>query len=184
MGSTGLTGSFAGLGGTTITIQDLARSTEPVGSLFPAQVFIGFLAMPGPTLNINFIALGAFSPAQCHNPSTFPGQTCTLSSVDVPGGSPFMFTNTASNGVTVDGSSATWAMRGRTSDNLSDWTGIWTAQFNKSYQGVFADFATNGFVTNTYSASIVVTIPEPSQAILMGSGLLLVSLAFRKLRRT
>jgi hypothetical protein len=181
IGSTGLSGSFAGLGGTTIDIQDLNRFTEPVdGAGFAPQAFIDFVSMPGPVLNITFIALGAFPSTDCHNPVHVAGQVCTLSSADVPGGSPFMFTNTSSTGGAVDGSSATWSMRGTTSDG-GLWSGIWTAQFNESYQDVFATFfGPAAQITNTYSASITVVTPEPPTNGLLGAGLVLVSLVLRR----
>jgi hypothetical protein len=186
MGSTGLTGSFALLGGTTLTILDLNRATEPVGVTFAAQPFMSFDAAPSlGGLNVNFIALGSFPSTQCHNPTPAPGQVCTLSSADVPGGSPFMFTNTASDGTHVDGSTAQFTMRGITSDGLSQWNGVWTAQFLESYQDVFATFfGPTGAVTNSYSAAAQVNVvPEPDSTILLGVGLMAISFGVRKFRR-
>jgi len=188
IGNTGLTGNFSGigLGGTQLTINDLDRTTEPVGIIFPAQTFISFDAAPSlGTLLINFIALGQFPSTDCHNPVRLPGQVCTLSTADVPGGSPFMFTNNASDGVHVDSATAQWTMRGVTADGLSTWSGVWTAQFLESYQDVLNTFFAGGTVTNAYSAAAIVTagVPEPDTTILMGAGLLAVSMAFRKLRK-
>jgi hypothetical protein len=187
MGSTGLTGNFVGLGGTTLTIKDLDGTTEPVGVTFAAQPFLSFDGAPAlGVLDINFIALGAFSATDCHNPTRAPGQTCTPSSAEVPGGSPLMFTNTASNGTNVDGSSVSFSARGVTEDGLAQWSGVWTAQFNEPYQDVLTTFSgPAGAVANTYSASIVVTAnPEPDTTILLGAGLMAISLGVRKLRRT
>jgi hypothetical protein len=185
MGSTGLSGDFIGLGGTDLTILDLDRATAPVGVTFSALPFISFDAAPSlGTLDVTFIALGAFPSTECHNPTPTPGQVCTLSSADVPGGSPFMFTNTASNGVDVDGSTAQFTMHGTTVDG-SVWNGVWTSQFLESYQDVFATFfGPTGEVTNSYSAAARVSIvPEPDTTILLGAGLLAISFGVRRMRR-
>jgi hypothetical protein len=184
-GSTALTGDFSGLAGQLLSIQNLSRGTEPVGPPgFPLAAFLSFDTAPGlGVLGINFVALGVFPPTDCHNPVRLPGQVCTLSSADVPGGSPFNFTNTASDGVHVDGSTVSFTFGGITEDGQSKWSGIWTAQFNESYQDVFTMFA-SGAITNSYSASVVVTpIPEPDTMILLGAGLLVVSLGVRRLRK-
>jgi hypothetical protein len=187
IGATGLTGSFVGLGGTTITIHDLNRAIEPVNSLFAVEPEISFNAAPGlGVLDIDFIALGPFPSTDCHNPTPAPGQVCTLSSADVPGGSPFGFTNTASDGVHVDGSTAQFTFRGVTADGLSTWNGVFTAQFLESYQNVLATFfGPAGAVTNSYSAAVQVNVatPEPDTTIMLGMGLLAVSLGVRRFRK-
>jgi hypothetical protein len=184
MGSTNLTGSFAGLGGSTITILDLDRATDPVGVVFPAQPYVSFNPALGfPTLNVNFIAPGAFPSTNCTSPPA-TGQVCTLSSAQVSGGSP---SNTSSTGSTTpDSSSATWTVRGVSSDGLEVWSGIFTSQFNQPYQDVIAGFfGPGGAVSNAYSGSIVVSsaVPEPDTAILLGFGLLVVSLGVRRLTK-
>src|SRR5258708_39111737 len=65
------TGSFAGLGGTLVTIQSLNSATEPVGVTFPQQNFVTFDAAPAfPALNINFIFQGhLLKRAMRHSPA-------------------------------------------------------------------------------------------------------------------
>ena len=58
---------------------------------------------------------------------------------------------------------------------------VFTAQFNKPFQGVLADFNTAGSLTSTYSATATAAaVPEPLASILIGIGLL--SLAFVRRR--
>lgn len=88
------TGIYSALGGTTATIDDLTRSTEPVtSSTFTAEPFLNFNANPSlSALDVNLIYAGQYSAAGCAASPADVGQTCTPS---VPGAnSPFSFTNT------------------------------------------------------------------------------------------
>ncbi|MBZ5585424.1 MAG: PEP-CTERM sorting domain-containing protein [Acidobacteriia bacterium] len=166
--ATGATGSFAGLGNTEVTIQNLVNPPDVVGGAgFAATPFISFDANPAlPVLDINFIFPGPYSSAAC-SAAPAPGQTCTPSN---PGGSPFGLSNLGSGGV-VTGSTAAFAFSGVTSDGLSTWKGNFTSQFNDPYQTVLAGLATNGSVTNTYSGTFLVSVtprvPEPSTYMLV-----------------
>lgn len=177
-----LSGSFVGLGDTNVTIADLNRATEPVGAAFSAQDFVNFLAAPTfPMLMINYIDAGADTSTDCGITTPMVGQTCTPA---VPGGSPFGFQNTGPGGpgsTDVTGSTATFSFSGLTSDGLSTWSGVFTAQFNEPYQTVLADLSNPNFsVTNSYSDSnLVITlssgVPEPGGLTLMGVGLVLLA---------
>ncbi len=178
-----LSGSFLGLGDTAVAIEDLNRTTEPVGgsTTFTAQDFINFLSAPSfPELLINYVDAGADTSTDC-TATPMVGQTCTPA---VAGGSPFGFQNTGSGGpgsTDVTGSTATFTFSGVTSDGLSTWSGIFTAQFNEPYQTVLADLSSPGFsITNSYSDSnLVITlssgVPEPGGLTLMGVGLVLLA---------
>ena len=167
------------MGGQTVGINDLNRTNQPINSSFTNFDFIDFTSMPTyPSLNANFIPLGAFGSADC-TATPAAGQTCTP---NVVGGSPFSFTNT-SNGLGGINSSATWDISGVTSDGLSTWSAVFTAQFTTSFQDVLTSFGTTGFVTNSYSAAADVTlsqVPEPATMALMGAGLVLISTGFRR----
>jgi hypothetical protein len=86
------------------------------------------------------------------------------------------------------GSTAGWLISGVTSDGLSSWNALFTAQFTVPYQTLLGDIEAGGTVTDTYSASVIVTqnvspTPEPGTLILFGSGLLgLVGVLRRKAR--
>jgi hypothetical protein len=170
IGTTGLSGSFAGLGGTTVTIRSLTNPPQVVdGAGFADTLFITFDAAPGlGSMFLNYIYPGVNGSAACGAPAA-PGQTCALA------GSPFDFQNTSDGG-----SRAGWVFLGDTPENV--WKGNFTSQFNVPYQTVFANLASSGSVTNTYSATFTVSaVPEPG-TVLMSLGGAALLLIFRKRR--
>ena len=180
IGSTNLSGSFGALGGTRVSISDLNTATEPAGTLFPAQPFISFLsplATGFPTLNINFVYPGIYSPAGCAAPAQAVGQTCTPSTATVA--SPFSFVNTFPGGLN---STASFVFSGVTSDGQSNWSGIFTSQFGVPFQTVLNQLSRQGEVTNSYSATFVFTsaVPEPGTMSLLGLGLLVAGMKLRR----
>ena len=72
-----------------------------------------------------------------------------------------------------------------TSDGLATWQGNFTSQFTAPYQSVLATLASTGSVTNTFSATFLVTqnpaVPEAGTMSLLGLGL--VSLSYKLSRR-
>ena len=170
VGVTGLSGSFAGLGGSEVTIRNLTNPPQVVDATgFASTAFITFDAAPAlGTLFINFIAQGVNSSAAC-GAAPAVGQTCALP------GSPFDFQNTPGGG-----SRAGFVFSGNTPENT--WTGNFTSQFNVPFQTVFAQLATSGSVTNTYSATFTVTpIPEPT-TLLLGLGGVCLLLGYSRKR--
>ena len=151
------TGIYSALGGTTATIDDLNRSTEPVGSTFTAQPFISFDAAPALShLLVNFIFTGIHDPAGCAASPPAVGQTCTPS---LPGAaSQLNFLNLPP----VQGgplSSVTFTLQGVSADGANTWFGVLTSQFPMSFQQVLAAFAPggSGSVTNTFTGKITVS---------------------------
>lgn len=180
-----LTGSFAGLGNTTVDIHTLNQAVQPVNTPFTNFDFIDFVGTTLPSLEANFIPQGSGGTA-CLGTTPAGGQTCTLSGSTTPpepAGSPFTFLNTTtvSNQQTVCcTSSATWNIGGVTSDGTAIWNGQFTATFVTPYQTVIQNFITNHQVSDAYSGVMVVTVsqiqsvPEPTTLAFMGTGLLLL----------
>jgi hypothetical protein len=191
--SLGLSGSFAALAGATVGINDLTDlpGDQPVGVSFSNFDFIDFpSALAYPSLDANFFALGSGNPANCSTTGTpSAGQTCTLTASTIPSepdGSPFTFLNTLNGSNSCCNTSATWDISGVTSDGLSTWSAIFASEFTVPYQTVLSNFEANGFVSDSFSAAITVNIesaPEPSALMLAGSGLILVSLRFRRRKK-
>jgi hypothetical protein len=173
----GATGSFASLSGTTVTIEDLDRTTAPVGAPFGPQLFITFDADPTlPALDIDMIFAGIYGTAQC-TMAPAVGQQCTPNPPITNSTSPFNFVN---NPPPVGQATATFAFAG-VEGTSSVWAGNFTSQFTDPFQAVLTTFATTGSITNTYSASINVTpsassTPEMSSLALLGLGLGLMAL--------
>jgi hypothetical protein len=139
----------------------------------PPQLFMSFNnAGFTTTMLINFIAPGtsATGSTLC-GAVPASGQTCT------PPGSLFTFSNSG-----LGTSSATWALSGVTNDGQSTFIGVFTSQFSTPYQTVLANLAANGTVTNSYSATFILSAPEPDPMTLTacGLGLVLFSAALRR----
>jgi hypothetical protein len=173
----GATGSFAGLDGTTVTIEDLNSATEPTGSLFGPDLFISFNADPAlAPLDINMIFGGIYTTAECTEAPAV-GQQCTPNNLSPSGTSPFNFVN---NPPAPGQATDTWAFAGI--EGTSNWTGNFTSQFTVPHQTVLAALATSGSVSNTFSANFSVTAaptltPETSSVSMVVLGLALVGLA-------
>lgn len=145
-------------------------------------------------LDLTFIDLGTDSPAACGNTVALStsGEQCTIP------GSLFNFQNTPPpspagtlcNGAC--GSTATWVFEGVTSgpgQGNQNWVGNFTSQFQqgKPFEQVFADLSANGFVSNTFSATITLapapSVPEPGSLVMIGTGLIGLAAILRR-RRT
>jgi hypothetical protein len=182
------TGSFAGhlVSGTQIGIQNLNSATEPANSttFAPPLPFISFAASTGlPALMINRVFHGINGSAGCTASPAAVGQMCTVAG---PPSSPFNFVN--NNGGLNGGpaATATFAMSGVSADGSSVWSANFTAQFNVSFQAVFANLASAHSVSNTFSATLIAApagVPEPGSMVLMGFGLGLVVLSAGLRRR-
>lgn len=172
----GATGSFAGLDGTTVTIEDLNSTTEPVGSSFGPDVFISFNADPAlAPLDISMIFAGIYGTTECTE-APAPGQQCTPNNLSSTGTSPF---NMVNNPPPPGQATATFAFAGV--EGTSSWIGNFTSQFGVPYQTILSDLATNGSVSNTFSATFTVTAqttttPETGTLAMLAFGLALVGL--------
>jgi hypothetical protein len=202
--STGtLSGSFAGLGNQTVTVNTLTdgpnpATNQPVNTPFANFNFIDFPSDPGfPALLANFMPLGSATNSACStNPAlAVANQTCTLDASSTPpilGGSPFTFLNTETSSNQMPEcctSSATWNISGVTSDGQSIWNGQFNATFPYPYQQVLSNFVNNGQVADAYSGVMVVSIeqiesvPEPTTLGLIGAGVALLWVGSRKRKK-
>lgn len=175
-------------GNDAANISSLMNPSEVVGGAgFSPTSFITFNNASVTTdLMINFIAPGIFSSAACGSPAA-EGQSCTLP------GSLFNFVNNPppSSGPCGDQceATATWVLEGITDTPGVTWVSNFTSQFptGTPYQTVFADLQTNGYVSNTFSATITLTppssVPEPGSLGLMVIGTGLIALGVLRRRR-
>jgi hypothetical protein len=120
------------------------------------------------TLTLTKIFPGLYTSTECTAPPAV-GQTCT------PPGSMFNFVN---NPPIFGRALMTWEFEGITGTPGVTWAGGFTSQFpaNTPYQTVFANLATNGFVADTFSATIVLAgsptpAPEPGTISLFTFGI-------------
>ena len=154
-------------------LQNPPNIVDGVG--FPNQTFVTFNNGGVTTqLLIDYIAAGIYLPNACADPPSV-GQQCTTP------GSLFNFVNNPSST-----STASWVMTGVTAGNPNPqqiWIGNFTAQFSTPYQTVFANLAANGYVSDTYSGTILLEnspAPEPGALIMIGSGLLGLGVLLRR----
>jgi hypothetical protein len=179
-----VSGSFAGLAGTTVQIADLNGMTEPVGSNFGPDFFISFNGDPTlPSLFSDFIFPGIFPSAGCTATPAAVGQICTPGPpLSPPSGSPFSFINVHGAGANPIESTATFQFSGVTGDG-GTFIANFSASFNVPFQTVLGELGPGGpgSVTDQYDGVITVTpptsTPEPESGYMLASGLGLVALS-------
>lgn len=166
----GNTGAFAGLNGTTVTINNISFSTEPIGTAFAATNFVSSLGTL-PDLELTNVLAGIDGASNCATTPPAAGQLCTPTIGGHP--SPYNFRNLSSSSSTLS-----FDLSGVTSDGLSSWSGTFSTQLsNLPYQTVVNTFDGGGSLTTSYSATLVVTpdattsVPEPLTLSLFGAGL-------------
>jgi hypothetical protein len=156
-------------GNDAANISNLMNPPEVVGSAFSPTAFMTFNNDAVTTeLLLNYIFPGIYSSSNC-GAAPAVGQDCT------PFGSLFNFVN---NPPPTGQATASWVFSGVTDTPGVTWTGNFTSQFpaNTPFQTVLGELASNGYVDNTFSATITLSAatatPEPSTLALFGGGLL------------
>jgi hypothetical protein len=174
----GNTGDFAAVPPLTMgTQQDLDGTVTPANTPINVAPYLTLASLPNAVFDLRFIFGGVFGPGQCFAAPAV-GQSCTPPFP--PPISPLNLTNTQT------GSTASFSVKGIvTNTNTgeeSDFTGVYTAQFNVPYQTLLTTVIGGGQVPATYSGTFtVVPIPEPgTEALAIGSLLVLAGLAFRR----
>jgi hypothetical protein len=149
------------------TLNNPPESVDSGG--FTPTSFVTFLVAAGlPALDIDYIYPGTGGTAGCPPTTAAVNETCTLA------GSLFTFTDDSAST-----SDAKFDLSGITSDGLSSWNGIFTSQFNETYQSLLAGFGPSSLLTNSFSGTVTITgnstpitsIPEPATWLLVGLGL-------------
>jgi hypothetical protein len=183
------TGDFAGLVPPGGYIHDIDQTSTPPPGPFLLPDFIVFPAFPAGThVNLTTLFLGVSGQADCG--SSAPGKTCTpsipalVSPTNPLGLSPFNLQNIAGGG-----STASFSMAGKiinAAGEESDFFGTFTSQFTVPYTSYLPTIATGGSVTNSYSATFIVTpIPEPgTESLAIGTLLVLAGYGFRRKLRS
>jgi hypothetical protein len=168
-------------GNDAANIANLTNPPDAVGSAISVPSFMTFNNAGITTvLDLTLIDPGIYPSTDCTAPAAV-GQVCTLP------GSLFSFVN---NPPGPGQATATWVFEGVTDTTGVTWTGNFTSQFPSStpFQTVISDLTTNGYVSNTFSATITLippatTTPEPGTMGLIGvgGGFICVSAILRRL---
>jgi hypothetical protein len=176
----GVTGNFAGLAGTSGTIQDLSLLAQPVNTPLNLANFITLAAAPTLRMDLTGISAGVGGPASCFSPAA-TGQTCTppfpalVSASNPLGQSPLTLANTKT------GSTMSFDLRANAvnagTGSTSPAAGIVTAQFaGQTYQEVLATIIGGGTVNASFSATVSANTGATQGKLQVGQPTLAVSL--------
>ena len=167
------TGTFAGIGGTDI-IKDLSSAVFPTTGFAPLDKFQTLSALP----TVNFVLEDILACTELGPFVTCPaaaGPNSAFGFAQTPGGTTVTLVMT---GIVFDS---------LTPNLVSQWTGIFTAQFpGQTIAQLLAQFATDGFIDTSFSASkiTVFQVPEPGMLALLGTALIAGAARARRRRQS
>lgn len=161
--TTGNTGPFAGLSGTSVSIENITMSSPSVSPWVTTT--------NGITFNLTSLDLGSGTAGACLSNSL--GNVCS------PAGSPFTIVETGMDQSTLSFVAEGNAYTGLLSGGSSPFTARFTSQFNESITTLLGEIASSSGQPGNYSATFNVTAPatatpEPGTLISSMTGLLLV----------
>jgi hypothetical protein len=173
------TSSFMPIIGDSVTVHDLSASLQPTGTTIgpglPLTTFITFATRPW-SFTLTEILAGNDGSAGCTDPN---GIHCT------PTGTPFNLDNKPGNQVSVG-----FSFLGTANDGIGDISqvaGTFSTTFsNTTYQQILQDLNLGESIVSGATATIgVTTVPEPKSflLVLLGSGLLAISVIYRRRRQ-
>jgi hypothetical protein len=179
-------GWFSSLDGTTIAIDELNRSSMPVGPDFVPDAFIGFNADPTtPTPGIACTFFDGIDPAsECSASSPAQGDACTPVAPLVPSDSPSSFVGGPETACAIPiPTTADWVIAGTMSGG-----GIRRGNFRQTFdepsQTALSVLPADASMISAFAGTIMVTAKlAPDSRYMLGSGfgLILLSVGSRRL---
>jgi hypothetical protein len=165
-------GSFAVLGGTDGSIDNITNPPDATGVPLNVPDFITFAAAPNISITLTDLLPGIDGAAGCADTPPASGQQCTP---DTPAQSPFNLENTSATSSTASFNILGIEVDSLTGDTIPI-TGAFTTPFTSmNFQQLLAEVATpGGSITTSFSGEIatVAVAPEPTTFIDLLTGII------------
>jgi len=176
-------GTFAVLGGTNGSIDNITNPPDATGVPLDVTDFITFAAAPNITITLTELLPGIDGAAGCSDTPPAAGQECTP---DVPAQSPFNLEDTSSSSSTASFNILGIEVDSLTGDTIPV-TGAFTTPFTSmNFQQLLAEVASpGGSITTSFSGEIAtVVVPEPTASIQLLTGILALGICWGYRRKS